>query len=283
MKPRLLLTAAFSLLPNHMARPLLRLLGHRIHPTVRLGFSLLLVDRLHLTRGSSIGHLNLIRCRRVVLRERARIGYGNVVMGPVSVWLGSDSKLGNRNRATRAPAPVTYGPSLLKMGQVSAITASHLVDCTRSVILGDFTTVAGVGTQMWTHGYYHAATGIDRFRVDGRIVFGNNVYIGAHSVVTGGVTVTDHVIVGSHSSVSKDLTVPGMYVSQPLRYLPLDLDATMAKLEPVEAPCCDRVFQKRQSSAEGSSSRKPDHSVGLSSLDESELLGSGARYSPPRL
>jgi acetyltransferase-like isoleucine patch superfamily enzyme len=225
---------------------MLRILGHWIKPGVKIGFSLVLVDHLYLEALSNIGHLNLIRCRRVVLGKTARIGNMNLVRGPFSVWIGEGSKLGNRNQVTRAPHPVSYGPALLKFGKVSGITAQHSVDCTCSVILGDYTTIAGQGSQFWTHGYYHCAEGVDRFRVDGKIRLGNNVYIGSASVITAGVEIANHVIVGSHSSISKSLSRSGMYVSQPLRYIELDLEKTIEQLEPVTEPCVDRVYRKKR-------------------------------------
>jgi len=241
-----------ALLPSIIAVPLLRLLGHPIGKGAKIGFSLLLVNRLYMESGSSIGHLNLIRCRRVLLRRSARIRHLNLVEGPISLWLAERALLGNRNHVKRARPPVTYGPALLRFGKVSGITASHIVDCTCSVIFGDYTTLAGQGSQIWTHGYYHHAEGIDRFRVDGKVVLGNNVYIGSASVLTAGVRIVDHVIVGSHSSISKSLTRSGMYVSQPLRFMELDLDRVMNKLEPVIAECCDRVYRKVQTSSEPS-------------------------------
>jgi UDP-3-O-[3-hydroxymyristoyl] glucosamine N-acyltransferase len=246
---RRFLTAAAALLPSRLAVLLLRLIGHKVKPRVKIGFSLLLVDRLYLDENSDIGHFNLVSCRRIVLRQAARIGNMNVVLGPVSVWLGNGSKLGNRNQIRRAKPPVTYGSAMLKMGKVSAITASHIVDCTRSVILGNYSTVAGQGSQIWTHGYYHCAEGIDRFRVDGRICLGNNVYIGSASVITAGVRIANHVIVGSHSSISKDLDRSGLYVSQPLRYMEYNLETILSKLQPVAFPCCDRVYHKAKDRA----------------------------------
>ncbi len=247
-----LITGLVALLPSIIAVPLLRLLGHPIGKGARIGFSLVLVDRLCMEDGSTIGHLNLIRCRRVLLRRNARLRHLNVIDGPISVWLAERALLGNRNHVKRARPPVTYGQSLLKFGKVSGITASHVVDCTSSVIFGDYTTLAGQGSQIWTHGYYHHAEGIDRFRVDGKVVLGNNVYIGSASVITAGVRIVDHVIVGSHSSVSKSLTRSGMYVSQPLRYMELNLDRVMDKLEPVTAECCDRVYRKSDAAPEPS-------------------------------
>ncbi len=86
--------------------------------------------------------------------------------------------------------------------------------------IGDFSTLAGIGTQIWTHGYIHETKGIGRYRIDGRIVIGNNVYIGAGSIISMGVRVADGVIIGAGSTVARDLKEPGLYVSAALRYLP---------------------------------------------------------------
>ena len=46
---------------------------------------------------------------------------------------------------------------------------------------------------------------------------GDNVVIGANSVIIGPVNICDNVIVGAMSLVNKDITEPGVYVGRPLR------------------------------------------------------------------
>lgn len=179
------------------------------------------------------------------MRTGAYIQHLNVVKGPISVSLAKRGAIGNRNIIKRASEPVTYGPAQFRLGELSKITASHVVDCTRSVIMGDFSILAGLDSQLWTHGYYHFPEGPNRFRVDGPIIIGHNVYIGSACVIGAGVRIANRVVVGSHSSVSKSLEKPGMYVSQPLRYIEMDIDDTLDKLEPVTKTCCEKVYIKK--------------------------------------
>jgi len=235
------------LLPSQIAAPLLRMLGHFVQNGARIGFSIVLVDRLCLERGASIGHFNLVACRRVLMRRGAYIQHLNIIRGPLSLKFAERGAVGNRNVIRRAAYPVSYGSAVLQLGELAKITASHMIDCTRSVHLGDFSTLAGIGSQLWTHGYFHLPHGADRFRVDGGITIGRNCYIGSACVIGAGVIIADTVVVGSHSSVSKSLLEPGMYVSQPLRHIQIDLDEITKRLELVRAPCSDRAFQKKSS------------------------------------
>jgi serine acetyltransferase len=58
---------------------------------------------------------------------------------------------------------------------------------------------------------------VERQRERRVFVFGDNVVIGANSVVVGPVTICDNVIVGAMSLVNKDITEPGIYVGVPVR------------------------------------------------------------------
>lgn len=222
MRARTIVTAgAALLLPSAWSRVVLRLLGHRIGAGARIGFSLVVVDRLYMDKDAVIGHANLIRIKKLLMRREARIGRLNVLYGPFSVCLHLRAKIGNANKVTRAPqGPVTVGPALLRLGEVAAITAQHRIDCGASVAIGDFSTLAGIGTQVWTHGYIHEMQGIGRYRIDGGVSIGNNVYIGTGSIISMGVHIGPGVIVGAGTTVARDLQEPGLYVSAALRQLP---------------------------------------------------------------
>jgi UDP-3-O-[3-hydroxymyristoyl] glucosamine N-acyltransferase len=207
-------------LPTRWKPPLLTALGHRVHRRARIRRSVIVADRLVLDADTHIGSFSLLACRRIVMRPGARIGAFNVVRGPLDLWLASRAAVGSRNVITRAAHPVSFGPAQFRLGAFSKLTSGHRVDCMQSVRLGRFSTVAGAGSQLWTHGYAHAPAGLDRARIDGRIRIGDSVYIGSHSCLSAGITIGDAVTVGSHSSVATDLLAPGLYVSQPLRHLP---------------------------------------------------------------
>lgn len=241
-------TALAALLPGSVARVALCALGHEVGPGARIGFSLLLVERLVLQGGARIGHFNFIRLRRLVMRNGAYFGRANLVNGPLSIALASRAAIGNANKIVRGPIGiVTNGSALLRLGELSKITANHRVDCTASVNVGNFSTIAGTGTQIWTHGYVHAEQGPGRYRVDGRVVIGNNVYVGSSCIVTTGVHIADGIIVGAGTTVARSLTKLGMYVSAGLRHLgrPEDPDSR-ADLELLDDPLlCERVYVKR--------------------------------------
>ncbi|MDN5215669.1 hypothetical protein QQ020_26565 [Fulvivirgaceae bacterium BMA12] len=158
----------------------------------------------------------------------------------------SKSEIGNRNLIKRSPTPITYGISLLYLGAMTKITASHVIDCTRSIRIGNYSIIAGLSSQLWTHGYFHEANGPGRFRVDGEIIIGNNVYVGSKCVFNLGVKVADSITIGSNSSVSKSLLHKGMYVSQPLRYLESDANTAREKLIKVEVEnLIEQVYEKK--------------------------------------
>jgi acetyltransferase-like isoleucine patch superfamily enzyme len=201
---------------------MLRLLGWEIATCCHLGFSWVYARKVRMATNSRIGHGNFISVDAFLLSENSYIGHLNRIMGPLLLVLSEYAGIGNRNRATRARRGITWGRALLKLGKWSKITSGHLVDCTRSVIVGDYSIIAGYGSQLWTHGYLHAPHGLNRFRIDGSIRVGNNVYIGLACVFNAGVRIADAITVGAASCIARSLDTPGLYVSQPLRHIPLD-------------------------------------------------------------
>ncbi len=234
---RRFLTAVICLLlPSRLKPPLLRLLGHRVAGSARIAPSLILVNRLALGAKTRIGPGNFIKARRLLLRERAYIGYGNVILGPFCLGFDPIGALGNRNVVLRTRIPGLSPGAVLWLGEGSKITASHHVDLTRSIRFGAWSTLAGKGSQMWTHGYVHLSEGAARSRVDGRIWIGDNVYIGAASVINPGITIASRVSIGGLSSVASDLLEPGLWVSQKLRHIPLTPEERISRLPVISLP-----------------------------------------------
>lgn len=228
---RKLATAGVTLLMPTPFKPLLlNLLGHHVARTARIEPALVAVERLWMQDQAVIRLGNVIRCRRLIMRRRSYLDRFNRVSGPLTVALAETAALGRANVVYRAPHPTSIGPAMLRLGRLSKITSSHLIDCTCTISIGDYSTIAGAGSQLWTHGYKHASQGPGRYRIDGRIDIGDNVYIGSASVLNAGLQIADRVTVGSHSSVSKTLSTPGVYVSQQLRHLELQDDEPSTKL-----------------------------------------------------
>ncbi|MCB1548021.1 MAG: hypothetical protein KDJ41_09365 [Hyphomicrobiaceae bacterium] len=245
-KVRLLLTAAICLLlPGFMKPFALRLLGHRVGRRARIGPSIILVDRLVLADGSRIGGLNLISARRVVMRTNAYIGRMNTITGRLSLGFAEYGAIGNRNVVNQGATLAPAHPVQLVIGTWSKITANHYVNVGESIRMGRYSTIAGIGSQLWTHGFVHMSSGLDRAEIRGRIMIGDNVYIGAHSTIGPGITIANAVAVGAHSSVAKSLLEPGVYVSQPLRFIPLTAEQRLANLEGIPATQPGEVFYWR--------------------------------------
>lgn len=231
-----------------LARYVLILLGHSIDNRVRIGLSFICANRILLQEGVHIGHFNLVRVNRLVMRRSASIGRSNLVNGPFSVNLRARAAIGNRNKILRGPlGTVVSGSSLFSLGELTKITADHRIDCTASVTVGAFSTVAGTSCELWTHGYVHDHKGPGRYRIDGPIRIGHNVYIGSASIVTAGVTIADGVIIGAGTTVARSLLEPGLYVSAGLRQLNRpDAPDQRPDLMPVQDErLCERVYVKR--------------------------------------
>ena len=231
--------------PSFLSVLLLRASGHKVGKKVKIGFSFIKAKQITLGDNVKIGHLNLILNTSIILNNDAYIGYLNVLKGPFSLELDIKAAIGNKNYITRSNLGITYGESDLILGELTKITTGHHIDLTQSISFGKFSILAGIRSQMWTHGYYHANTGKDRIRIDGQIQIGDNVYIGSGCIFNPGVKVANAIHIGGGSVVSKDLEKPGMYVGQGLRYIDNDLEKVKSKLKEVEdADLIEPVYVK---------------------------------------
>lgn len=244
---KLLCALSAALLPSALAVWVLRACGHRVGKNCRIGFSVLWVDQLLLQGNNRIGHGNLITCRRLCIGHNGYIGRLNTVSGPISILLRDSGSIGNSNKVVRAPINIiTTGPATLLIGRVAKITANHRVDCTCSVRIGDYSTLAGIGIQVWTHGYVHDVSGPGRYRIDGAVNIGDNVYIGASCIVSMGVSICSGVMVGAGTTISRSIHEQGLYVSSAVRRLPRPAaPETRADLRRDANPSlCEQVFIK---------------------------------------
>ncbi|HTN45676.1 MAG TPA: hypothetical protein VL098_04960 [Flavipsychrobacter sp.] len=233
-------------LPVKWSYWLLNIMGHRIHKKARCGFSLIVCDRIQLGADAAIGNMNLVKIERIVLDEKSKIGKFNVLNGPYSLHLASTAIIGKFNKMSRGKSGTSYRDAELKMGTGAIIVSNHYLDLTKSVTFGDYSILAGISSQIWTHGYMHAPEGPERFRVDGAVNIGNNVYIGSGSIINPGVYIAASINVGGGSCVAKSLLQPGMYVSQPLRYIPKKYEDTKAKLKQITAEgLIEEVYEKQ--------------------------------------
>lgn len=232
-------------LPSKLIILLLKSWGYKVSIKSKFGFSFIYAKEFEINSNTKIGHFNFIVCESLKMEEGSYIGSLNIIKGPIKILMASRAAIGNRNLIKRSSPPVSYGDAYLKIGYLSKITASHLIDCTRTVEIGNYSILAGASTQVWTHGYYHYPTGPERYRIDGEVKIGNNVYVGSRCTFNLGVEVSDGITIGSNSSISKSLKRPGLYVSQSLRYIDTNAEEAKKKMVKVDKyKVCEEVFEK---------------------------------------
>lgn len=81
----------------------------------------------------------------------------------------------------------------------------------------------------------------------GRVTIGNNVFIGAESVVLPGVTIGDNVVIGANSTVTHDIPSNSVAVGSPARVIStLDAYLEKEKERMKDAPCYGEEYTLRQ-------------------------------------
>jgi acetyltransferase-like isoleucine patch superfamily enzyme len=189
MKKILMLTA--MLLPWNLRRAFLeQQFGFQIHPTARIGFAWIFPARLVMEEGASIGDLTVAKNLDLLhLKTHATIGRGNWITG---------FPLGD----SRHFASETDRRPELVLAEHSAITNRHLLDCTSSITIGPFTTIAGFQSQFISH-----TIDIRLNRQTSRpIQIGSYCFVGTNCVVLGGASLPDYSVLGAHSLLNKALT-----------------------------------------------------------------------------
>ncbi len=200
------------LLPWPLRRRLLRAaFGYELHPTSRLGFAWIFPKRLVMEAQTRIGHLTVCKGLDLLhLKANSLIGRGNWITG-----FPSDNKLFFAHQAGRRPQ--------LVLGEHAAITHRHLLDCTDTVSIGKFTTVAGFRSQMVTH-----SIDLEHNRQSAApITIGEYCFVGTNCVLLGGSALPDFSVLGAKSLLNKPHTqTHQLYAgvpARPVKPLPADL------------------------------------------------------------
>lgn len=174
------------------------------------------------------------------MKKGTSIGHINFIKGDFSVSMECNSWIKNQNKISSTSH--SYHKVVLSLGERAAIGAGHLLDMTDSVTIGDYSMLAGAGTQIWTHAFFFSKNSSKFARLDASVSIGKHCYIGARCCILSGVTISDAVTIGAQTCVSKSLDKQGLYVSQGLRYIEFDPDMRMASFHtPMDK---DFIFSK---------------------------------------
>lgn len=179
-------------LPWPLKRQLLQLFFHfELSPSARIGFSWIYPKRLCMKSGSTIGSLCVaVNLDLIQLGENSSIGRGNWITG---FPLGTDSVHFAHQLNRKAE---------LLVGNHSAISKNHHIDCTNSICIGSFSTIAGYSTQLLTH-----SINLFTNQQDSQpIVIGSYCFIGTSCVVVGGAILPDYSVLGASSLLNKKYT-----------------------------------------------------------------------------
>jgi acetyltransferase-like isoleucine patch superfamily enzyme len=161
--------------------------GYSLHPTSRIGLSLVYPDELVMGEYSSIGHLTVckgLRCLR--MGAHSSIGRGNWITG-----FPAENKTFFAHQKDRMPE--------LVLGAQSAITHRHIIDCTSAIHIGEFTTVAGFRSQILTH----SIDLMDCRQSSAPVTIGDYCFIGTDCVLLGGSTLPSYSALGAKSLLNK--------------------------------------------------------------------------------
>ncbi|MEI6065925.1 MAG: hypothetical protein WCP96_01185 [Methylococcaceae bacterium] len=180
--------------------------NYQLHPTSRIGLSLILVDNLSLCKGARIGNLSVIK-------------------GLYNIQLGEFSSIGNLNWISAFPLN-TNSPHFqheagqripeLVLGEHTAITNRHLIDCTNRIEIKRFTTFAGFKSTALTH-----SIDLKECRQSSKpITIGEYCFIGTGCILLGGTIIPDYSVLAAGSTINKPMdSTYSLYGGTPAKFI----------------------------------------------------------------
>lgn len=182
-------------------RLLILLFNYKIHPEAWIGFSWVFPECLVMGEGARIGNFNVCKgLYRLELGKFATVGRGNWITG---YPLGGGHFLHQQDRQP-----------ILLIGEHSAVTNRHLIDCTSAVVIGRFSIVAGFRSQILTH----SIDLVESRQSSLPISIGDYCFVGTSSVLLGGATLPNYSVLGAMSLLNKKYENESMlYAGVPAR------------------------------------------------------------------
>lgn len=181
---------------------LIKIFGFDIHPSARIGKSIIMAKHLKMDAKSRIH--NLVFCKCI---DRLEMGEdsGIATMTYITGFSVECSNLFASSRDRRCE---------LILGRSAGITSRHFVDCNGGVYIGDFTTVAGIRSQILTHS-------IDIYtnsQIAKPIRIGKYCFIGTGCIMLPGSSLPDYSVLGGGSVLVKSYDEAGwLYAGSPAR------------------------------------------------------------------
>jgi len=187
---KILLQLVIMPLPWSIRRFLLeKLFGFKIHKSAKIGKSIILTKFLEMHENSRIH--NFVLCKKIdklVMKEDSGIGNFNLLTGFSVDNLNVFKHVNNRKCE-------------LILGKSAGITSRHFIDCNGGVYIGDYTTIAGIRTQILTH----SIDVYQSIQTAKPIHIGKYCFIGTSCILLPGTSIPDYSILAAGSVVTKKL------------------------------------------------------------------------------
>jgi acetyltransferase-like isoleucine patch superfamily enzyme len=194
-------------LPWFLKRLLYKLcFKYELHPTSHIGLSWIMLDSLSLAQGAKIGSLNVIKgLNKLQLDEFSSIGSLNWIS---AFPLNTNSPHFQHEAGERRPE--------LVLGEHTAITNRHFLDCTNRLEIKRFSTFAGFKSTVLTH-----SIDLKECRQASKpITIGEYCFIGTGCILLGGSSIPDYSVLAAGSTLTKPMDTPyGLYGGTPAKFI----------------------------------------------------------------
>jgi len=176
-------------------RALVNWFGFKIHPTARIGMSWIFPKILIMEEGARIDHFTVaIKLDKIEMASNSIIGRSNWITG----FPTDTSSRHFKHQAERRAE--------LCMGTSASITKNHHLDCTNTLYIGRFATIAGYYSQFLTH-----SIDVMENRQDSKPIFiGDYTFVGTNVVVLGGSKLPSGSVLGAKSLLNKEFLDEGV-------------------------------------------------------------------------
>lgn len=189
--------------PWALRRPILNLIpGFRIHKKARVGLSVILAENTIMEEGSRITQFSFINnIDRFQMKAYSKIGRSNWITGA-----NSNSKMFKDSERKCE----------LIVGTHTRITGQHHIDCTGGVYINDYTTVAGIRSQILSH----SVDVKQSKQIAGAVHIGKYCFIGTSSIILMGAKLPDCSVLGAGAVLNKQYDKPyHLYAGNPAKML----------------------------------------------------------------
>lgn len=178
-----------TLMPWSIRRYLLqKFYGFKIDASARIGLSWVFPKKLIMGAHTRIDHFTVaVNLDLIQIDANATIGRNNWITG----FPTQTDALHFKHQLDRKAE--------LILGESSAITKNHHIDCTNTIKIGKFSTIAGYHSQFLTH----SINVIDNIQDSAPITIGDYTFVGTNSVILNGAVLPSYSVLGAKSLLNK--------------------------------------------------------------------------------